>query len=58
MDAIRLEKKQLMLQWQSTLTALRRRDEALQAVGAQLRGAQTELDGLDAEEGNARKAVG
>ncbi len=57
MDTIRLEKKALMLQWQSTNLSLKRRDEALAAVARTLRDTTLELGAMDAEEGNYRKAV-
>jgi chromosome segregation ATPase len=57
METIRLEKKQLMLQWQSTSLQLRKRDEALAAIAAALRESNVELEAMGAEEGNYRKAV-
>jgi len=57
MDTIRLEKKALLLQWQSTTLSLRRRDEALAAIASTLKDATVELGAMDAEEGNYRKAV-
>ena len=57
METIRLEKKQLMLQWQSTSLQLRKRDEALAAIAKALRESNVELEAMGAEEGNYRKAV-
>jgi chromosome segregation ATPase len=57
METIRLEKKALLLQWQSTTLSLRRRDEALSAVAATISSAGIELEAMSAEEGNLRKAV-
>ena len=57
METIRLEKKQLMLQWQSTLNALRRRDEALALIARTLMSSQAEIDAMSAEAGNLKKQV-
>jgi coiled-coil domain-containing protein 40 len=58
METIRFEKQQLMLQWQSSLVAMRRRDEVLLATRKAISEAQAEVDGMDAEDGNVRKALG
>jgi chromosome segregation ATPase len=57
METIRLEKKQLMLQWQSTLLQLRKRDEALAAIAKTITASQIEIDAMGAEDGNVKKAM-
>ena len=57
METIRFEKKQLLMQWQSSLVAMRRRDEALLAMQKAAREAQDEVGAMDAEEGNLRKSL-
>lgn len=57
MEGISAEKRQLMLQWQSTLIAMRRRDEALQATHKATREQSELLDSMDAEENNVRRAI-
>lgn len=55
--AIETEKKQLLQQWQGSVLAMRRRDEALTAMHAATRTQQESLDSMDAEETNLRKAI-
>jgi chromosome segregation ATPase len=57
METIRFEKKQLLMQWQSSLVAMRRRDEAILAMQKAAREAQDEVGAMDAEEGNLRKGL-
>jgi chromosome segregation ATPase len=57
METIRFEKKQLLQQWQSSLVAMRRRDEALTAAQRSISDSQQALASMDAEEGNVRKAI-
>ena len=57
MEGIAAEKRQLMLQWQSSLIAMRRRDEALQATHKAAREQADLLDSMDAEESNVRRAI-
>lgn len=57
METIRFEKQQLLLQWQSSLVAMRRRDEVLTASNKAIAEAQESIDAMDAEEGNIRKAL-
>eukprot|EP00163_Fabomonas_tropica_P028100 TRINITY_DN5647_c0_g1_i1.p1 TRINITY_DN5647_c0_g1~~TRINITY_DN5647_c0_g1_i1.p1 ORF type:complete len:873 (+),score=382.53 TRINITY_DN5647_c0_g1_i1:369-2987(+) len=49
MEIINLEKKQLLQQWQSSLIAMQRRDEALQTTEEALRKQQEELASMDGE---------
>jgi len=55
METIRFEKKQLILQWQASLLAMRRRDEAIMATQKQTKEIANEINAMDAEEGNLRK---
>jgi coiled-coil domain-containing protein 40 len=57
METISAEKRQLMLQWQSSLIAMRRRDEALQATHSAVKEQAELLDSMDAEENNVRRAI-
>jgi chromosome segregation ATPase len=57
MDTISGEKRQLMLQWQSSLIAMRRRDEVLQATHVAVKEQAELLDSMDAEENNVRRAI-
>lgn len=57
MDSIRFEKKALLSQWQSSLTALRRRDEVLAASQASLEEMYVQIGSLDADEGSLRKSL-
>jgi chromosome segregation ATPase len=56
-EAIGSEKKSLIAQWQSSLVAMRRRDEALKSMQDSITKQLEELDSMDAEETNVHKAI-
>jgi len=57
MDAVQFEKQQLVQLWQSSVVAMRRRDEMVVSQNKAIDDARNELDGMGAEEGNVRKAT-
>lgn len=56
-DAIAFEKKQLLAQWQSTLVAMKKRDEVVVAQQKRIAEVREQLESMDAEENNLRKAT-
>ena len=57
MDKIRAEKRQLMSQWQSSLVAMRRRNEALIKIRASITASQEAMNTMDAEAANIAKEM-